>query len=313
MNWRASSTSPLFVLGMHRSGTSAVSGLVNSMGIPPARWCAESRSNDVNPKGFFEPRPLVWENERILNWLDSSWRFPPSQPNAVDWSVAVKDHGRRSSRVFQRCARTRSQWFWKDPRLCILQPYWELLGITPSDTIVVTRNPADVSRSLFIRNGMDEVESLDLWLTYMLSVVRSCRGKDLFLVDFDDLVDKPQVVCDELASWMRARGWDVAQRQFDESIDPSLRRSARSQPTDVEHPSFELYRELQSFGRGGLVLDQCATIEDRALLTRSQQRRDSAREGWERAQRPDRLGARSVRRRMGILPAAIRELLRERF
>ena len=304
----SSRNSPLLVLGMHRSGTSAASGLIRSMGIPPARWCAESRANDVNPKGFFEPRPLVWENERLLAWLDSSWRHPPAQPSCIDWSGATQAHGRRSTRVFRRSARA-VPWFWKDPRLCVLMPYWERLGITFRDVVLMTRNPADVSRSLERRNSMSEVESLDLWFLYMMAAVKHCEGREVFMLDYDDLVDHPVESGEELRAWMHFRGWDAGDSPTSDPIDPALRRSSSGFKTR-KHPSEGLYEELRSHGRGGIALGPLSTLQDRSLTMRVHERRNDARAAWEAPLRFDRRVLRSVGRGLRIAPGAARELAR---
>ena len=279
------------------------------MGIPAARWCAESRSNDVNPKGFFEPRPLVWENERLLNWLDSAWMHPPANASGIDWSALSLANGRRSERVLSRSARS-APWFWKDPRLCLLMPYWEVLGVTFRDVILVTRNPADVSRSLQTRNGMTELHSLDLWYLYMMTAVKHCEGREVFILDFDSLVGRPRESAEELRSWMTLRGWAVGDSGLGEAIDPGLRRSA-GPVGSLGHPAHDLYEELRSLGRGGIVLDRPKTAGDPGLILRVHTLRDAARTNWERGQRLDSRLLRSVRRAVRILPGATREIARK--
>ena len=64
------------VLGMHRSGTSAITKGLEVLGVnlgdnllPP---------KDDNPKGFFEDRDLVNLNERVLEKIGT-----PSAPSAM--------------------------------------------------------------------------------------------------------------------------------------------------------------------------------------------------------------------------------------
>ena len=61
----------LVILGMHRSGTSAFSGLLNILGINlGSNYLNPSQDN---PKGFFENFNISQLNEKILKSLNSSW------------------------------------------------------------------------------------------------------------------------------------------------------------------------------------------------------------------------------------------------
>ena len=65
---------PLVVLSSHRSGSSAFMSLLAAAGLelgellPPA---------PDNPRGFFESRPFVDANRRLLGDADRDWTCPP--------------------------------------------------------------------------------------------------------------------------------------------------------------------------------------------------------------------------------------------
>ncbi len=60
----------VFVLGMHRSGTSAVTRLISLLGLslPPEEDLVQATAK--NPKGYWESESLVAFNERLLGTLD---------------------------------------------------------------------------------------------------------------------------------------------------------------------------------------------------------------------------------------------------
>ena len=63
----------MFIVGMHRSGTSMVARLVNMMG---AYFGPEGSSLGVaadNPKGFWERSDILIINDKVLDALDTSW------------------------------------------------------------------------------------------------------------------------------------------------------------------------------------------------------------------------------------------------
>src|SRR5580698_9167015 len=61
----------VIVLGMHRSGTSAVAGTAVRLGLtPPKRMLPPSRNN---PTGYYEPEAVGALNELLLNAVGCSW------------------------------------------------------------------------------------------------------------------------------------------------------------------------------------------------------------------------------------------------
>ena len=77
----------ILVLGMHRSGTSALGGVVSMLGAAAPKTLLPA--NGGNPRGYWESLPLEranndllasagsrWDDWRALNpqWIDSKWR-----------------------------------------------------------------------------------------------------------------------------------------------------------------------------------------------------------------------------------------------
>ena len=58
---RAESSSGLLVVGMHRSGTSAVTGVLHNFGYNVGQSLLPG--NEFNEKGYFEDTSIVTENE----------------------------------------------------------------------------------------------------------------------------------------------------------------------------------------------------------------------------------------------------------
>lgn len=68
---------PILVIGMHRSGTSATTGLLAHLGVnlgAPERL----QPGDVhNPEGYHELQDAVALNDGLLDWCGSAWDLPP--------------------------------------------------------------------------------------------------------------------------------------------------------------------------------------------------------------------------------------------
>ena len=177
------------VLGMHRSGTSLVAGCLQQIGVnfgprlmPP---------NADNPRGYFEHNDVVNLHDRLLLALNRSWDetapFPP------EW---WHDERLRSYRVellgiLRRDFPVAPLWGLKDPRLCLLLPWWETIWPETNSRplfILVHRKPAEVAASLARREGMSNAKSYRLWLRHALEAERWTRSHDRVLVDFGDFL-----------------------------------------------------------------------------------------------------------------------------
>src|SRR5262245_54283984 len=73
---------PTCTLGMHRSGTSIVSRLVNLLGVELGPEAAISRPGADNPKGYWEHRGIVGINDEILERFGGRWDEVPALTEA---------------------------------------------------------------------------------------------------------------------------------------------------------------------------------------------------------------------------------------
>lgn len=78
----------ILVLGMHRSGTSALAGLFNRLGValPEGDLIGASKSN---PSGHFEPEEVVRIHDRILSETGSGWSDPRAVASAHMRGLAI--------------------------------------------------------------------------------------------------------------------------------------------------------------------------------------------------------------------------------
>ena len=67
----------VFVLGMHRSGTSAVTRAISAFGVPLGHPADAMPPGPDNPEGFAESIALAECNERLLDLAGGRWDAPP--------------------------------------------------------------------------------------------------------------------------------------------------------------------------------------------------------------------------------------------
>jgi hypothetical protein len=92
LRWSAKGLAPpgtavgVVVLGMHRSGTSAVAGMLVEAGFDGGRAPDLAAGDEGNPRGFFERWSLLARHDALLRQLGASWDVPPT-------SEQVRAHG----------------------------------------------------------------------------------------------------------------------------------------------------------------------------------------------------------------------------
>ncbi len=223
----------LLVLGMHRSGTSALTRVLNLLGaalgddlMPPG---------DDNPLGFWEHQGIVSVHEALLVALDRRWDDPRPMPEGWLDSEPAREAGDAIAAILRRDFAGVQLWAVKDPRLCRLMPLWRRvlagLGIEPR-VLLVSRHPHEVAGSLLRRDGLPIAIGELLWARYLLDAVRGSEGCRRGMVAYDELLaDWPGTVHrinQALAMQLVA---DAPQaRDIESFLTPQLRHHRAAEP-----------------------------------------------------------------------------------
>ena len=194
----------VIVLGMHRSGTSAVTRLVNLLGADVGPEDDLVHDFD-NPAGHWESRSLVAANDRILSVLGRSWDFPPrlapGWEHTEDMQALVPELATTFAAVYRS-----GLWVWKDPRTCLTLPLWrQVLGDAPR-IVYVQRDPAAVVHSVFRRDGVPRLYATGLWHRYVHAALGGADGLRVVCVRFEDVLADPATSVDLLADGLATLG-----------------------------------------------------------------------------------------------------------
>ena len=179
----------IFVLGMHRSGTSAITRIINMMGadLGPAQLIGEPAVD--NQKGFWERTDVSALNDKLLEGIDCLWddlaNFSADQsfPDVTD---ELRQQLKRI--VFQMD--THRPWELNDPRLCLTFPAWRRELEVPV-CVLPYRSPLAIARSLQVSNGLSLMHGLALWEVYTLAGLRATSDLPRTTVSYERLVQKP--------------------------------------------------------------------------------------------------------------------------
>ena len=182
----------VFVLGMHRSGTSAITGMLAHAGFSaPSDQMA---ANIVNPKGFWESIKINKLNEDFLEKMESHWSS--SLPLPAGWSESSSAREWRTSliNIIADVYGGAELPTIKDPRFCRLiyglEPWLESKLIEAS-FIITIRNPLEVYNSLQQAQGTDHEIALRLWINSIFMAEQATRGYRRKFISFDVLLQEP--------------------------------------------------------------------------------------------------------------------------
>jgi hypothetical protein len=170
--------SPVFVLGMHRSGTSLLTGTLQAAGLHLGKVNESARHNHKGNKEQGDFRRL---NDGLLASAGGSWRDPPV--GQVVWSEALIARGRALVARYEAGPRP---WGFKDPRAVFTIEGWERLAPT-ARRVGVFRHPSLVAASLASRPGALWVApniGLELWWRYNSELLRQWTTAPFPLAEF---------------------------------------------------------------------------------------------------------------------------------
>lgn len=219
--------SALFVLGMHRSGTSALAGVLSMAGADPGPSLLPAMA-EVNPKGFWEHKDIVAIHERLLDALNSSW--DDERPLPAGWWRLQKVAVFRAEllAVLQRDFAASPLWLLKDPRQCRLLPLWlgilEELDIEPH-FLICLRHPGEVAKSLERRDDIQAARANLLWLEHLVDSERWTRDLPRVAITYEQLLDDWRTVLQRIAVQLSLdlSCDDTTFARIDAFLEPSLR------------------------------------------------------------------------------------------
>lgn len=177
-------TTPIIILGMHRSGTSCLAGSFQEAGLCLGEV---SLSNKYNKKGNRENNSIMNLSNEILAYNNASWDMPPN--HTLNWT---NDHLQKAKEISSQLSNDYKEKYWgfKDPRVLVTFNFWTT--VFPSAKLIGTiRNPTDVALSLNRRDPNFSLEQgLKLWLLYNENLLTLLQNKPFPLISFDETSDR---------------------------------------------------------------------------------------------------------------------------
>lgn len=189
------------VMGMHRSGTSAMARALEVLGVEIGDTLMPPVKGD-NDKGYFEDLDLYALNEKILNAVNSNWE----QLSFIDVNhtehLVSSEYFLEAVDLLRNKRKGKAILGVKDPRFSKLILFWrKVINYCEFNAayIIMVRNPISVIRSMGARGRTDKQKDYYLWVTHTLSALIHSEAQKRIIIKAEDFLAKPKSTLIEIA------------------------------------------------------------------------------------------------------------------
>jgi GT2 family glycosyltransferase len=222
----------LLVLGMHRSGTSALARVLNLLGVDLGADLLPPAPDNVG--GFWEHREIQFIHDRIYEDLARDWTNISALP--ADWWTRpeIAKWRDRLKEVLDRDFGCQTLWGIKDPRLCFMLPVWlPLLDEMQCQgrCVLIFRNPLEVVESLRKRDKFAASRTYLLWIKSVIESEKHSRHLPRTLTTYEKILSDWQGQVDRIARLLGI-DWPVAPESIRDEVAGFVRPSSRHHQVD---------------------------------------------------------------------------------
>lgn len=258
------------ILGMHRSGTSMVSGVLTKLGLFSGANSSLMKPDKYNPKGYFENNYIVDCNEQILadavnnefpnihnadcfldnkkldgfGWLFGAWLKRKTNITCTPIeSILIK----KALNKFNEGSSKDKICLIKDPRMSLTFQKWS--NTTKIDAaVVMLRNPVNVGCSLFRRNKIFEEISYKIWQFYTFNALLSVEKIPHIVIDYESLLYDREKTLKKILSFLDVVNYksnDILIRNALEFIETKMNHGIIINRFDNPDKILELYYHIK--------------------------------------------------------------------
>lgn len=231
---------PIVVLGMQRSGTSAVAGALSALGAFMGEQADFFPPDANNSAGYFEQQSLSTLNHKCLAFFQMS--SVSVRPLPEFWFVFPQARilTEELARLLTQTFSNQQIWGFKQPMSSIIMPLYHQvftdLGLSPQ-FVVCVRNPLEIQASeAHWEYGIKSRQmaplgnrAVGVWLNYTLSALEGAKGADTTVVPYSEFVSDPVPFLSDIVS--KQPGWNPSGEQWtaaQAAIQPHLKRQDRA-------------------------------------------------------------------------------------
>jgi hypothetical protein len=200
---------------MHRSGTSALTQALRSMGA----YAGPPEALDFHHENL----PLRQVNDAVLHTFAGTWMGPPLLEGDW-WTSPALEPVRSTARVEVETMLSSPVNVWKDPRTCLTLPFWLATIEANVVLVLIRRHPSEIVDSLVARDQLTRAHALALWERYVSAAIGHAQGHRVAVVDYGTLIEDGDATLRALRATLG--DWGVPLGSHNEpasGIEPALR------------------------------------------------------------------------------------------
>lgn len=224
------STPILLVLGMHRSGTSALARSARVLGADLGDKLTGAR--DDNPKGFWEDSDFDQLHLSMLEALGVAWnRLTPLTSDDIT-KLEARGFGDKADTLLKAKTNGGGLRAFKYPPMAKFFPFWSRAfsrGRYEVRYILAIRHPLSVAQSLGQRDRLGREYSCLMLLGHILPALAQVREGTSVVTDYDRLMENPEREIRRIGDRL---GLPVDEREMEDYLKnfltPKLRHSSFS-------------------------------------------------------------------------------------
>ena len=224
------------VLGMGRSGTSAIAGMLVRAGFFAGDDDDVLPADADNERGHHENLGVLNQNEEIILALGGYWYLPPDADAQRAEAPRVQPILLGQLQRMVQAADGRPLVV-KDPRIGVMMPIWQAIIEDSLHPVLVTRHPLDVARSLQRREGTPILNGLAIWETFMTFMLGYLQSWTVTVIPYDYVLENPDsavpLVAGLAAHIDSARARHVVPAEAPAALESALRHNRHLQ-SEVE-------------------------------------------------------------------------------
>lgn len=215
----------LLVLGMHRSGSSLLAGMLHSCGVDLGKELLPPLPE--NPKGFYENKKIYELNEEILDRLHTNWNDIEINPYLKPHKQSELDLIERIKKLINSEFRNSELFCLKDPRLSLLYPLYlkafEQLSIQVH-LIECQRDHLEIAMSLKKRNGFNLSYGYALSMHYSQRIKTLKRNHKVLPIPFNETIADPKGILKRISNFISS-DLKYDEKEIRKFVRPDLHRN----------------------------------------------------------------------------------------
>lgn len=183
------------VLGVSRSGTSAIAKGLNVLGVDFGNKLLQGDKR--NPKGFFEDAEILYDINRGLTRAlsDAQINIHALSKDELISQPLIQNYKLQAAKLLKQRLENKEYWGFKDPRTMTILPFWQQVfaALDVEDRYVITlRHPLAVAYSTKKFINLDLELGLMVWLRYLMLAIDGTNKAQRVVVCYERMLQNPK-------------------------------------------------------------------------------------------------------------------------